>query len=129
MRIKELVIDYLKEQLLVEKKIHPQIFEERVYLQIVDKLPAGELVEEIATAAGKLYDKLLEVESLKVNQPKTKELAIDDYYFLLEFFIKRTFVSTVSYETVFKELEYQRSIDGDEILEAINELHKTDDWE
>lgn len=126
--MKDLVIGLLNEQLTAEKKVCQQIFEERVYLAIVDKLQAGELPEEIARAAGELYNKLLEAEFHTVQPNRT--IAARDLDELIVGYIFNTFNRGVEKETVVSEFTGRgyKSITIDDIERCMAILETDDNW-
>ena len=128
MKIKAVVIDLLNEQLNIETKIDQQMFEERTYLRIVDKLPAGCMAEEIAEAASKLYDKLLEVEFY--NDEPMKQLSTYELDGLLMNYIRHTFNRGVEMETVMSEFANcgYHSVTTEDVERCMAELLIDEDW-
>jgi deoxyxylulose-5-phosphate synthase len=127
--IKELVIDYLKEQLMISTRVDSKTIQERTYTMIVDKLPAGCMPEDVATATAELYEKLLVV--AMYEETPTRLVTASDFDGLIIDLIKVTFVNGTDIYTIYSEFVNRgyKSICHDDVMRAVCNLVINGDWE
>lgn len=127
--IEMMVMDYIVEQLSQEPRVCSETIQEQVYLRIVDKLPACSITDDIASAAGELYEKLTLIDSY-INEP-IRITTASDFDGLIIDRIKARFTKAATISTIYNDFVDCgfSTICEDDIQRAVDDLTvNEEDW-